>query len=149
MSKVWELSDPLSENAPKSKIAERMDKRAGVPSEEEIAAIKKRLEILKEKIATSKITVYPIHLWEGSDQSGAAQLVKMLDHEGICKAEASDIDPKLKIQGDPNEQKVLWSTALAFQDFIRNHPPAGDYALLADYGLGVKSDGKERSLPST
>ena len=107
-----------------------MDKRAGVPSEEEIAAIKKRLEILKEKIATSKITVYPIHLWEGSDQSGAAQLVKCSITRESARP-SSDIDPKLKIQGDLNEQKVLWSTARAFQDFIRNHPPAGDYALLA------------------
>ena len=142
LNKVWDLADPERENAPQGKMAELMNKRSALPPDKEIADMKKRLEVLKEKISTSKITVYPIHLWDGSDESGAAQLAKLISESGICQAEPSDIDTKIKIKGDPNEQKILWDTARAFRDFVRKNPPATQYALLADYGLSPTSDGK-------
>jgi hypothetical protein len=89
--------------------------------------------------------VYPIHLWEGFDESGAVQLAKMLSEQGICQAEPSNADIKLKIKGNSNEQKVLWDTAREFRDFIRKNPPATQYAMLADYGLGSTSDGKQEA----
>jgi hypothetical protein len=69
----------------------------------------------------------------------------MLNEQGVCQAEASETDPKLKIQGDPNEQKILWDTARAFRDFVRNNPPTTEYALLADYGISPASDGKQQA----
>jgi hypothetical protein len=145
LNKVWDLADPERENAPQGKMAELMNKRSALPPDKEIADMKKRLEVLKEKISTSKITVYPIHLWDGSDESGAAQLAKLISESGICQAEPSDIDTKIKIKGDPNEQKILWDTARAFRDFVRKNPPATQYALLADYGLSPASDGKREA----
>jgi hypothetical protein len=148
LGKVWELADPERENVPEGKFAELMNKRSGLPSKEEIAAMEKRLEVLKEKntpMKEMKVTVYPIHLWEGSAKSGAAQLAKIISESGICQAEPSDIDTKLKIKGDPNEQKILWDTARAFRDFLRKNPPATQYALLADYGISPASDGKREA----
>ncbi len=145
LDKVWDLADPMRENAPQGKMAELMNKRSALPPDREIADMKKRLEVLKDKIATGKLTVYPIHLWEGSDKSGAAQLAKLISEAGICQAEPSDVDPNLKIKGDPNEQKVLWDTARAFRDFLRKNPPPTQYALLADYGIGPASDGKHEA----
>ncbi len=145
LDKVWDLADPMRENAPQGKMAELMNKRSALPPEKEIVDMKKRLVVLKEKIATSKVTVYPIHLWEGSDKSGAVQLAKLISESAICQAEASDVDTKIKIKGDPNEQKILWDTARAFRDFLRKNPPTTEYALLADYGLSPSSEGKHEA----
>jgi hypothetical protein len=145
LNKVWDLADPERENAPQGKMAELMNKRSALPPDKEIADMKKRLEVLKENIATSKVTIYPIHLWEGADKTGAAQLAKLISESGICQAEPSDIDTKIKIKGDPNEQKILWDTARAFRDFLRKNPPPTRYALLADYGISPASDGKREA----
>ncbi len=145
LGKVWDLADPMRENAPQGKMAEIMKRRSALPPDKEIADMKKRLEALKEKIGTSKITVYPIHLWEGADKTGAAQLAKLISQSGICQAEPSDIDTNIKIKGDPNEQKILWDTARAFRDFLRKNPPSTQYALLADYGIRPGSDGKHEA----
>lgn len=143
---VWELADPEREDAPEGKLAQRLRKRSAGPSDEEVAAMSKRLADHKKEFPASKVTVYPVHLWAGSDKSGAAQLAKTLNEQGICQAEPSETDPKLKIQGDPNEQKVLWDTARAFREFIRKNPPATQYALLADYGVRPASDGKQEAI---
>ena len=143
LGEVWELADPLREDVPEGKMAEIMRKRSGLPSEEELAAMNKRLEAVKGKFATSTVTVYPIHLWQGWDKSSAPQLARMLNEQAICRAKVSEIDPELTVQGDPNEQKVLWDTARSFREFVRNNPPATQYALLADYGLSSSSDGKQ------
>jgi hypothetical protein len=142
LGQVWELADPLRTNAPAGKMAELIRMRSGTPTDEEITEVKQRYNALKGNFATSRVTVYPIHLWPGSDKPSAAKLAAMLTEQGICQAEASDTDPKLSVQGDPNEQKVLWDAARSFRDFLRNSPPATPYALLADYGLGIKPDEK-------
>ena len=102
-----------------------------------------RLKAVKDKIATSTVTVYPVHLWTGSNESSADQLADVLNQQGICQAVASDTDPKLSVKGDPNEQKVLWDTAQSFRQFLRDNPPTTQYALLADYGLGRLADGQQ------
>jgi hypothetical protein len=145
LGNVWDLADPMRENAPEGKMAELMRKRSALPPDKELADMNNRLEILKKNIAVSKITVYPIRLWEGSDKTAAVELAKMLNDQKICQAEPSDVELNLKIQGDPNEQKVLWDTARAFREFLRANPPATEYAMLADYGISPASDGKQEA----
>jgi hypothetical protein len=142
LGQVWELADPLRANAPAGKMAERLRMRSGAPTDEEMAEVKQRYNALKGKFANSQVTVYPIHLWPGSDKQSAAKLVAMLSEQGICQAEAADTDPKLAVKGDPNQQKILWDTARSFRDFLRKNPPATPYALLADYGLSTTPDEK-------
>ena len=140
LGNVWQLSDPFRQDAPQGKMAELMRKRSGLPSDQELAAMNKRFETLKDKMASSTVSVYPVHLWSGSDRASGVELAKMLNDQGICRAEAVETDPRLEIKGDPNEQKILWDTARLFAEFLRNNPPATQFALLADYGLSVSSD---------
>jgi hypothetical protein len=145
LGKVWDLADPLRQGAPEGKMAELMKKRSALPPDKEIADMNKRMDKMKTEISTAKITVYPVHLRQGADQSGAVQLAKMISEAGICQAESSNTAVKLEVKGDPNEQKVLWDTARAFRDFIRKNPPTTQYALLADYMLNPASDGKHEA----
>lgn len=142
---VWDLDDPLRKDAPEGKMAQRMKRRSGMPSDEELAAMRSRMEAMKGKFTTSTVAVNPVHLWKGSDKAAATALAKMLHEQGICQAESCDADPRLQIKGDPNEQKVLWDTARAFREFVRRNPPDADFALLADYGLSPSSDGSRQA----
>jgi hypothetical protein len=144
LNNIWELTDPDRPDAPQGEMAEVMRKRSGMPTEEEFAAMDKRLSKAKGQIARSKVTVYPVHLWTGWDESCAVKLAEMLTEQGICQAETTDIDPELTIKGDPNEQKILWDAARSFRKFLRGNPPETPYALLVDYGLSPSaSDGKQ------
>jgi hypothetical protein len=142
LGSVWELADPQRQDAPEGKMAEVLRKRSGVPSEEELAAMNARLEAAKDKIASSKVTVYPIHLWKGWDRPSAVELAEMLNKQGICQAEASEGEPQVTIPGDPNQQKVLWDAARSFREHLQNNPPETEYALLVDYGLSAKAEGQ-------
>jgi hypothetical protein len=144
LNRVWDLNDPLRKDAPRGKMAQRLARRSGLPPKEELTEIGKRLEVFKEKIETSKVTVYPIHLWHGSGQQPAVKLAGLFTKQGICQAKATETDPRLRIKGDPNEQKVLWDTARAFRGFLRKNPPATDYALLADYAIGNSRSGETK-----
>ncbi len=66
----------------------------------------------------------------------------MLADDGLGRAEAANTDPKLQIKANTNQTRIAWDMARAFQDFLRKNPPAADYALLADYGIGRTADGK-------
>ena len=105
--------------------------------------MKKRQNTLKANAASSKVTVYPIHLWGGSHTSAAGQLAKLINEAKIFQAEVTDANPNLNIKGNSNEQKILWDTARAFRDFLRKNPPPTDYALLASYA--VSPDGKHEA----
>ncbi len=131
----WNLKDPLRPDAPKGKMAQFWQKDAGIPGKDELEAIAKRSETLRNNIKTASCTVYPIHVGGRSDKQTAAELVAMLNEAALGKAQTSETDPALKVAGHSNEQKVLWDTARAFRDFIRKNQPATDYAVYADYGL--------------
>ncbi len=137
--KLWGLADPLREDAPSGKMAARMRKQSGLPPEEEFAAIKERFDAIAD---TAKFAVYPVKIGSETDKQCAAQLVEMLNQQNICRAVVADAEVKLKIQGDPNEQKVLWDTARAFRDFVRKNKPTEDYTVLADYAIHRSSSGE-------
>jgi len=141
LGKVWDLEDPMRAGAPEGKLAEVLKRRSGLPAEETVAAMNKRLAAAKATFAASTVTVYPIHLWTDWDNSGAAQLAKLLNEQSIGRAQTTETEPQLTIAGDPNEQKILWDTARSFREFIQTHPPDTQFALLADYGLSPSSDG--------
>ncbi len=65
----------------------------------------------------------------------------MLNQNGLGHANVARMELK-PIQASTNQTKILWDTARAFQDSLRKNPPAADYALLADYGIGRTPDGK-------
>ncbi len=131
----WKLEDPLRPNAPEGKMADFWRKDAGIPKEEELNSIAERAKSLKKDIKTATCTVYPIRVGGRSDAQAARDLTAILLQEEWCRASASTVHPGLEIAGHSNQQRVLWDTARAFQDFLREDPPATDYAVYADYGL--------------
>ena len=139
---LWGLGDPLREDAPQGKMAKLWDQDSGLPPRSEREAMQARLNGLKKTFKTSTVAVFPVRVSGNSDAKAAAGLAELLAKEELARAEAVSIDPKLQIRGNSNELRILWDTARAFQDFLRKNPPAADYALLADYGIGRWPDGK-------
>ena len=135
LQEFWKLEDPLRPNAPEGKMARFWQQDAGIPAEDELDAITKRSETLKKNHETATCTVYPIRVGRKSDKQCALDLVAMLNEGGLCKAEVSETDPALEIAAHTNEQRVLWDTARAFRDFIKQNRPTTDYAVYVDYGL--------------
>src|SRR5208337_4056041 len=88
------------------------------------------------------VAVFPVRVSGRGDPQVAARLAKMLTKEGFGHAEPVDAGPKLDIKPNTNQMRITWDIARGFQDFLRKNPPAADYALLADYGIGRSSDGK-------
>lgn len=142
IQKLWGLDDPLRQDAPEGKLAQRWRKQTGLPSDEELAEMEKRLQFMKENLKTGKCTGYPVRIGSEVDKQCADQLASMLSEQGVCPTEVSDTEPRFQIQGSPNEQKILWDVARAFREFVRKSPPRTDYALFADYGIWRSSSGK-------
>ena len=144
LQKLWNLADPMRSDAPEGKMAEYWRKQSGLPKQDELDAIDRRLETLTAKVGTGSLTVYPVRVGNESDALSAAQLAERFNKAKLAKTEVADVDPRLRIQGNPNEQKVLWDTARAFRQFLQKNPPSTDYVLLADFAIGRDSTGQTR-----
>jgi len=144
IQKLWGLGDPLRPARPSDKMYQRWLAKYGLPSQSELAAVKKRYETLKKKAKTSSLTIYPIRVGKAADKQCAAGLAEMFRKQKIDKIIVSNVVPKFQIQPDPNEQKVLWDTAKAFRRFLQKNPPATDYALFVDYGIWGHSPEKTK-----
>jgi hypothetical protein len=129
------LNDQTAKAAKPGKLAAIMDQRSGLPPENERAALPERQQAMKQALPGATLLVYPARI--GGDAVGkasAADLAKMINDAGLCKAVAAKQSVLLKAsQADPNEMKALWNLAREFRDFVRTNPPAADYALYADY----------------
>ena len=135
LQEFWKLEDPMRTDAPTGKMTEFWKQDAGIPGEEELDEIERRLESLRQKIPTATCTVYPVHVGGQPDRQCAAALVERINESKLLKASLTEITPGLQVKGHSNEQKVLWDTARAFRDFVKQNPPPTEYALYADYGL--------------
>ena len=142
VQRLWKLANPLRNNAPKGKMADLWREKSSLPPQGELDAMKGRLEAMKQDIKNSKVTVYPVRVRGKGDGPCAVELTAMLNEQALCQAVHTDADPNLDIKGNYNEQKVLWDTARAFQQYVKKHEPATPYALFADYGIGRGTDGE-------
>ncbi|MHC4402994.1 MAG: hypothetical protein ACYTG0_25310 [Planctomycetota bacterium] len=131
----WGLNDPLRNNPPSGKLNQRWRQKTGLPSSDEVAEIKARLQTMKKSLKASRLAVYPVRTGAGTDRPCAGELADMLADCGARATEVSELDLRLDVAGDSNEQKVLWDAARAFRQFLRKNPPATDYAVYADYGM--------------
>lgn len=135
LQKLWDLEDPLRADAPQGKMARFWNQDAGFPSEQELSAMAERAEELKGNIADATCTVYPVHLGDQFDENLAAELAKMIEQATGGDVTVSEAVADIKVPRHSNEQKILWDTARAFQDFVKNNQPETDYALFVDYAL--------------
>jgi hypothetical protein len=138
----WGLADPNRKDAPEGKMAKLWAEKSGLPPKAEQQAMQARLKTLKQAIKTSTMAVFVQVSGTNSDAKAADALAEMLTHEGLGRAEAIRAELKFVIKPNNNQVRVISDTAKAFQDFLRKNPPATDYALLAEYGIGRFPDGR-------
>ena len=118
----------------KGKFARMSSENSAGPGKVEWAAMEQRKAVMKKTGKSAKVAVFPIRLSDDeASRTDAAHLVELLNKKNLCEAEVAESPLRVKIQYARNEQKLLWDLARAFQDHIRQNPPEGDYALLADY----------------
>ena len=134
--KLWKLPDPLRPGTPSDgSMAALLRKESAVPPQAALAAMQERLEAMKRGLAEREVTVYPIHLAKGTAPDCTKQLVDSINRRGLFKAVTGTVAPGLQVKGSYNEQRVLWGSARALRKFIKNAPPASEYALYVDYGI--------------
>ncbi|MHC4850088.1 MAG: hypothetical protein ACYTEG_16785 [Planctomycetota bacterium] len=124
------LDDPFRADAPKSKIAERSRREAGMPDSVERKAMAQRLETMRGASKPS-VLVYPALV---GDKFGDAQALTRLIQD---RAAAGALE--FRFQGSMNQQKVLWSAARSIQELVRKQKPDADYVIFAHYVMGVNA----------
>jgi len=135
------LADPNRKDAPEGKMAKLWNEKSGIPSKAEREAMQARLKTFRHSIKTCTVAVY-VRISGENDAKAAEKLAKMLTRDGLGLDRAAGADLKLQIKPNTNQTRIAWDTARAFQDFLRKNPPAADFALLADYGIGRSPEGK-------
>ncbi len=141
LRKPWDLPDPLREGAPRGKVQENWRKKSGVPTDEELAALKERGAKLSKKLADSSLEICPAYAFRKSAPETPAKLAALLADVGFSSVQAVEKGPDLKVPGSPNEQEVLWRTARKARAYFQENAPACEYVLIADFGMG-RIDGK-------
>ncbi len=137
----WGLADPLRNDAPAGKVQENWKTRSGLPTDEEVEAIKQREAKLRKQLAESSLEICPAFAGGKPDPETQARLAVLLADAGFASVQAVDKGPDLKVQGSPNEQEVLWRTARAVRAYFQEHSPSSQYVLVADFGIGRSDKG--------
>lgn len=130
---VLNLDDPNNSHAATGKIAERWRKDTGVPDKSEMERIEKRGKELKKHAATATMTVHPPHARDGFSIESAANISSLINKMKLTQSVPTDKGPKLEVELNINEQKMLWSMAHEFSQYVKKNPPNSDYVLFADY----------------
>jgi hypothetical protein len=138
-----DLKEPDWENRKQGPFARRMQQKLGLPSEEEYEAMDARFEAAKESFTEATLTIYPFRIWKQKEGSatGAEVLAKKLNDAGIFKsAIVAETDTGLIAKRNPDspgQPEIIAASARDFTKYLKEHPPATDYALLADVTVPV------------
>jgi uncharacterized protein (TIGR03067 family) len=129
------LNEQTAKAAKPAQMAAIMDERSGLPPESERASLperQKEMRGLKHKLS---LMVFPPRVGGKTvDEASAADVAKLINDAGLCKAVAAKQSILLKAAlDDPNELKALWNLARGFRDSVRRNPVDADYVLDADY----------------
>jgi hypothetical protein len=132
---VLKLDDPTKSQTT-GPIAKRWQRESGVPDKEELAAIKDRGRMFKQKAANATLLVLPARAGDKLLPGSATDIAAMINRERLARAAASQDGPNLEIAASTNQQAVLWSMARALGEHVKEHAPDADYVLFADYLAG-------------
>jgi hypothetical protein len=137
LSPQFGLTDETAKAAKPGKMAALMDERSGMPPENERTPLPERQKEMKKATPKATLVVFPARIGgNAADATSAADLAKMIDDAGLCKAAPAKQPVLLKAsQPDPNELKALWDMAREFRDYAKKNPADADYVLYADYGF--------------
>ena len=129
------VTPSANKDARPGKMAEYWRKQSGLPPQSELDAIATRCQEMVKQVGKARCAVFPIRIRSETDAESAGALAAALNDVQACRAVVADADPKLNIEGDPNEQKMLWDTARGLQKFVKANRPETDYVLYADYAI--------------
>ncbi len=138
---VLGLSDPQRSTGKPGKLSQNWEKKTGVPDTTERDAMNDRQAAFQKSASTATLVVFPVRAGGESRADQAVQLARLLTQAGVTRAVAAAEGPSFDIQGNMNEQRVLWDMARAFRDYVRANPPDADYALFADYIMSSSAVG--------
>jgi len=125
------LEDPLRDDAPEGKLAQKMRQDSGIPADAEMKAMEDRLAGLKTRKAPVSLTVYPVQVIDAFDTARQEDLVARINKEGFFKAESSSEEIKIEPKQTSGMPEVLWHLAKAFQAHMKEHTPKTEYGLFA------------------
>ncbi len=135
---VSDLKEPDWNNRKQGPFARRMQARAGLPSPEEYEAMDNRFEAARRSFKNAALIIYPFRVWgrEEGSSAGAEALANKLDEVGVFKsAIVAEADTRLVAKRDPEnpgQPNIIADSARDFRSYLKEHPPAADYALLVD-----------------
>jgi len=139
---LFALNDETRKAAKPGKMAAIGARRSGLPPENERMPLPERQEEMKRAMPEATLMVFPARVGmadKAAEAGSAADLAKMINDAGLCKAEAAKQSRSLKAsQADPNEMKILWDLAREFRDYARKNPTDADYVLKAHYVFNPK-----------
>ncbi len=127
------LRDPFGPDVYKGRLSERVEKRAGLPTDGERAEMQKALTTARGVLSKSTLAVFPVAMSGRPNAKQAAHLAKILTREKLARAKATPVQPAIEIQDVPNEQQRLWQMARSIREWVRRNPSGAAYAILADY----------------
>jgi hypothetical protein len=118
---------------PHGKFAQKWAQMSGMPGDEELSAMKQRIEKLKASVKITQIAIYATCIGDGHSAESASGLVSLVAQRLGCKTTTVDKSVTIRHQPTGNEQKLLWDLAREFRDYLRANPPDSNYAMLAEY----------------
>ncbi len=134
---LFALNEETKKAAKPGKMAAIGAKRSGLPPENERTPLPGRQEEMKKAMPDAILMVLPARVGmadEAAEAGSAADLAKVVNDAGLCKAEAAKQSRSLEAsKPDPNEMKILWDLARDFRDYARENPTDADYVLKAHY----------------
>lgn len=135
LSPQLSLDEETAKAATPGKMARLMEERSGMPPENERTPLPARQEKLKQLLPSVTLVVFPPRVGGNAvDAASAANVAKVINEEGWCKAEPAKQSVLLKASlAGPNEMKALWDMAREFRDHARTSQTDADYVLYADY----------------
>ncbi|MEQ1632109.1 MAG: hypothetical protein ABL997_07030 [Planctomycetota bacterium] len=127
------LGDPMRKNAPESRLAARMQQKAGVPDQQELDAMKVRLATLRSAGGNATMRVFPAHVGRDWPMATATDLAARVQRDGFVRAIAAADRLSFTASKSMNQQASLWSGARNAQKALKELPPTDHYTLVCDF----------------
>jgi hypothetical protein len=140
---ISDLKEPDEASRKPGSFARRMQKQAGLPAPEEYEAMKERFKMARGAFKEASLTIYPFRIWKQKEGSrkGAEILARKLNEASVFNSTiVAEDDTHLVAKRDPDhpgQPNIIAASARDFQRYLKEHPPATDYALLVDVSVPV------------
>ena len=134
------LDEQTAKAAKPGKMARLMAERSGLPPESERTPLPGRQKEMKESRQKVTLLICPVRIDGAANTVSAANLAKMINDAGLCKAvQARQLMLLKASQADINEMRALWDLAHEFRDYVKKNPTDADYILYADYVFNAQN----------